>query len=204
MEPDPTIFSIGHSTHSWERFEFLLRSAGITAIADVRSAPYSSRTPHFSQEELRGALRYLGIVYSFLGRELGGRPKAQQFYREGVADYEKMAQAPTFADGIKRVLQGASKYRIALLCSEHDPLDCHRCLLVSRGLSQQGAGVEHILSDGSLQSQEVIEERLLKLAGRPHDDFFSSREERISAAYRERARRVAFAEPSRTSMKAAE
>src|SRR6185436_9130667 len=94
------VFTIGHSSHSWERFSALLRDAGVTAVADVRTAPYSRRHPQFNRETLREALQSEGIAYVYLGQKLGGRPSAPEFYSEGVADYEKMAQAPAFGDGL--------------------------------------------------------------------------------------------------------
>lgn len=189
------VFTIGHSTHSWERFVALLRNADVTAIADVRSSPYSRLYPQFNREDLRQELRLDGISYVFLGRELGGRPSARRFYCEGVADYEKMAQASEFKDGLDRVIDGARKYRIALMCSERDPLDCHRCLLVARALAQRGIRVSHILDNGNVISQGEIEDKLLDLSGRNADDLFAPRDERLAAAYRERARKVAFVEP---------
>src|SRR5260370_969788 len=80
----PHILTIGHSSHSWGRFLALLRGANVTAIADVRSAPYSRRVPHFNRDELIEGLRRAGIDYVFLGRELGGRPRDRTFYCEGV------------------------------------------------------------------------------------------------------------------------
>ena len=135
-----------------------------------------------------------GISYVFLGKELGGRPSDRKFYCEGVADYEKMAQASEFKEGINRVIDGAKKYRVALMCSERDPLDCHRCLLVSRALAQRGIRVNHILDDGNVISQDEIEGKLLGLSGLNGDDLFAPRPERLEAAYRERARKVAFVE----------
>ena len=131
----------------------------------------------------------------FLGKELGGRPSERRFYCEGVADYEKMSQASEFSKGLDRVIEGAKKYRIALMCSERDPLDCHRCLLVGRALTQHGVRVNHILDNGNIVSQNQIEDKLLELSGRNADDFFAPRAERLATAYRERARKVAFAEP---------
>jgi uncharacterized protein (DUF488 family) len=189
------VFTVGHSTHSWERFVALLRSANVTAIADVRTSPYSRHYPQFNRDDLREELRLDGISYVFLGKELGGRPSERRFYCDGVADYEKMAQASEFAKGLDRVIDGAKKYRIALMCSERDPLDCHRCLLVSRALAQRGVRVNHILDNGNVVSQDEIEDKLLELTGRNTDDFFAPRAERLATAYRERARKVAFAEP---------
>lgn len=188
------VFTIGHSTHSWERFVALLRQVQITAIGDVRSAPYSKYYPHFNRDTLKQELRLDGISYVFLGGELGGRPNDRKFFCDGVADYEKMAQTESFKNGLDRVAEGSKKYRIALLCSERDPLDCHRCLLVGRALAQRGMKVRNILDNGSILEQGVIEERLLDLAGRSGDDLFAPRVERLAAAYRARARKVAFSE----------
>jgi uncharacterized protein (DUF488 family) len=116
------VFTIGHSTLSYEKFLELLRVASVTAVADVRTAPYSRHFPHFNRDALRSELRLDNIAYVFLGDELGGRPKDKQFFCEGVADYEKMALTASFAKGLRRVIDGAKKYRIAMMCSEHDPL----------------------------------------------------------------------------------
>jgi uncharacterized protein (DUF488 family) len=190
-----TVFTIGHSAHSTERFIALLQNADVTAVADVRTSPYSRRYPHFNRDDLREKLRSDGISYVFLGKELGGRPRERRFYCDGMADYERMAQAPEFGNGLDRVIEGAKKYRIALMCSERDPLDCHRCLLVARALAQRGVRVNHILDDGDIVSHSEIEDTLLCLSGGDADDLFAPRPERLASAYRERARKVAFAEP---------
>jgi uncharacterized protein (DUF488 family) len=189
------VLTIGHSSHSWERFVELLRSAHVTAVGDVRTSPYSRLYPHFNRDDLREELRSDGISYVFLGKELGGRPSESGFYCEGVADYEKMAQTLEFSKGLDRVVEGAKKYRIAMLCSERDPLDCHRCLLVGRALTHRGVSVNHILGDGRIVSQSEVEDKLLENSGRTADDLFARREEQLAMAYRERARRVAFAKP---------
>jgi uncharacterized protein (DUF488 family) len=67
----PELFTIGHSTHSWEKFLELLRQHRIEAVADVRSSPYSQFNPQFNRETLQAALRQHGISYVFLGEELG-------------------------------------------------------------------------------------------------------------------------------------
>jgi uncharacterized protein (DUF488 family) len=198
---DLLVFTIGHSTHSYEHFLSLLRAYGITAVADVRTTPFSRHFPHFNEATLRSDLKLDGISYVFLGKELGGRPPSRSFYCDGVADYEKMAKTETFASGIKRVIEGAKKFRVALMCSEHDPLDCHRCLLVGRALSEEGVKLVHILEDSSLVSQEAIEEKLLRLAGRLSDDLLMTASERLSAAYRDRSLKIAYVEPP-TDLKA--
>lgn len=179
---------------TYEQFLALLKGAGITAVADVRSAPYSRNFPQFNKEILKTNLKEDGIAYSFIGKELGGRPNDRTLYRDGVADYEQMAKAPEFADGITRVVEGSHRFRIALMCSESNPLDCHRCLLVGRALKRRGIGVGHILQDGSIRLQEDIEADLLRLACEDLDqsDMFAPPEDRLANAYRARARRIAF------------
>lgn len=189
------VLTIGHSAHSWERFVALLRSARVTAVADVRSSPYSRRNPQFNRGDLSEELRLNGFSYVFLGKELGGRPSEPRFYCNGVADYEKMTQTTEFSKGLDRVVEGTKSYRIALMCSERDPLDCHRCLLVGRALAQRGVRVGHILDVGKIVSHAEIEDWLLKLSGHSADDLFAPRSELLATAYRERAQKVAFAEP---------
>jgi uncharacterized protein (DUF488 family) len=188
-----TVLTIGHSTHTWERFATLLRGAGITAVADVRTSPYSRRCPHFNRDALREHLRQDGVLYVFLGVELGGRPTGPELYSNGVADYEKMAKTPAFARGLSRVVEGAKNYRIVLLCSERDPLNCHRCLLVGRTLAENGVRVSHILDRGDVTTQAEIENRLLEFYDRGAHDLFLPHADRLAVAYRARARKVAFA-----------
>lgn len=188
------VLTIGHSTLSYEQFLHLLRRASVTAVADVRSAPYSRHFPHFNRDALRDELRRDNIEYRFVGEKLGGRPTDKAFFCDGIADYERMAQALVFKQGLELVVEGAKKHRIAIMCSEHDPLDCHRCLLVGRALAERGMSIKHIQSNGSILSHDEIVERLLKLEGQQGDDLFLSQDERLAAAYRKRARKVAYAE----------
>jgi hypothetical protein len=191
----PIIFTVGHSAHTLERFVSLLRGAGVTVIADVRTSPFSCHFPQFNREELHAELRRLGMSYVFLGKELGGRPHEKGLFRDGFADYERMAAEKPFAAGLDRVIEGVKKYRIALMCSERDPLDCHRCLLVGRELAKRsGVTVKHILSNGAVVTQADIEEWLLEMAGGTEADLFAPKEERLALAYGKQARKVAFSE----------
>jgi uncharacterized protein (DUF488 family) len=187
-----TILTIGHSTHGYENFLSLLRGAQVTAVADVRSSPFSRHQPDFNRPDLEKELRADKIQYSFLGEELGGRPRSKSLFLEGVADYEKMARTPEFERGIDRLIDGSSRFRIALMCSEHDPLDCHRCLLVGRALKQRRFSVDHILFNGSQKSQNQIEDELLAMLKQNRADFFP--EDQIASAYRDRSLKVAYSE----------
>ena len=185
------VWTIGHSNHSYDRFRDLLREADITTIADVRTAPFSRRFPHFNADKLCASLLQDGIAYVSFGKQLGGRPASRGLTGDGVADYEAMATTKEFREGLNRVTCGAHRHRIALMCAEQNPLDCHRCLLIGRALSQRGVQVNHLLADGRTMSHIDIEQELLGLMGRDAEDLLMSRDQRLAAAYRARARKVA-------------
>ena len=185
-------WTLGHSSQPFERFSSLLRSSGITAVADVRSSPYSRHFPHFNRDNLKEYLKRDGISYVFMGKELGGRPADPKLFVNGVANYEKMSETTSYKNGLERVIRGASEHRIALVCSEAHPLDCHRCLLVGRSLIEGKHEIDHILPDGSIRSQNRIETDMVAMTGRVDPDFFMSASEIVDAAYRERASQVAY------------
>jgi uncharacterized protein (DUF488 family) len=186
------LFTIGHSNIPAQRFTAMLRAAGIETVADVRSVPASRFCPWFSAKHLAPLLAGANMSYLFFGDELGGRPRDPSLYCDGVADYEAMARRPSFQDGLDRLLGNAGRCRLCLMCSERDPLDCHRCLLVARALASRGVTVGHILHDGRIESHAVTERRLLEAAGVDSDLFATGQDERLAAAYRRRAHAVAF------------
>jgi uncharacterized protein (DUF488 family) len=190
------ILTIGHSRHPLERFLSLLKTADATAIADVRSAPVSRFSPQFNKAALATSLAMRDIGYVFLGKELGGRPEQPEMYTQGRADYEKMAASPAFRAGLAQLLTAAERNRVAMMCAEADPLDCHRCLLVGRALAEAGRDVAHILASGEIASQAEIEDRLLETEHLADDDLLMrSRAARLAEAYRARARKAAYAMP---------
>lgn len=178
-----TIFSIGHSNLPWEHFRSLLEQSDIGVVLDVRSTP-RSRLHYFNQHELRYRLNGAGVSYLHLGDQLGGRPNT------GTINYETMAETASFAQGIARVLEIAPRCRPVLMCSEHEPLECHRCLLVGRHLVEQcNATVAHILRNGRIEPHRDTEDRLLA-KWRGGGDLFQTRAERLDAAYRLQARKL--------------
>lgn len=186
----PHLLTIGHSNLPAERFMALLTGAGVTAVADVRSVPFSRWCPWFSAKALAERLVRESIAYIALGDALGGRPRDLKLYRDGVADYEAMAVRPEFAAGLARVVDETAHHRVCLLCAEREPLDCHRCLLVGRALAERGLKLSHIRVDGTIEPHVATEDRLLALAG-DDADLFSDRTERLAHAYRRRAHAVA-------------
>ncbi|MDG7000357.1 MAG: DUF488 domain-containing protein, partial [Nitrososphaerota archaeon] len=141
------LYTIGHSTLRVEDFIRLLRLHDITALADVRSQPYSRANPQFNREALQLSLQESGIKYVFLGPELGARSEDESCFDEGKVQYERLSKTALFQSGLERVKKGMQDYRIALMCAEKDPLDCHRTILISRCLEELGVNVQHIHSD---------------------------------------------------------
>jgi uncharacterized protein (DUF488 family) len=202
----PHLLSIGHSNHDLDRFLALLRDAGVTAVADVRSRPYSRRLPHFSRPELERALREAGIAYAFLGDALGGRPDSPDLYDEdGSVNYERVRTTAAFQRGLDRLCQAAEEFRVALLCAEEDPLDCHRGLMITPALAERGVQPGHLRKDGRVESTPEMEARLLAetgVGGGMLDGLFATmisdedRRRLVAEAYRAMARRKGFRQSS--------
>jgi len=176
------------------RFIELLATHAVTAVADVRSRPYSRFNPQFNRENLRADLKTAGISYVFLGRELGGRPEDRTCYVDGAVQYDVLARTGLFQEGLARVAEGASTHRIALMCAEKDPLTCHRAILVCRHLATRGVAAQHLLEDSRLESHDDAMSRLLAELGIPERDMFRSRGELVVEAYRRRGQQIAFTE----------
>lgn len=193
--PD-TLFTIGYANRLIEDFIALLKQHKITALCDVRSAPYSSRNPQFNRELLKQSLKPHDIEYVFLGEELGARPKDLSCYVEGKAIYQKIAATNLFKKGLERVKLGLKKgYTLALMCAEKDPMTCHRTILICRNLRGQGVDIEHIIDDQTMETQTDLEKRLiaqLKL----HPDMFKDADPNalIERAYDVQGDRIAYVE----------
>ena len=119
---------------------------------------------------MQQALRAERIRYVHLGDALGGRPADRQFYdeRERVR-YDLLAQSAAFGAGIERLVQGADRYRVAVMCSEENPARCHRRLLVGRALLERGIPIRHIRGDGSVAPEVAVPD----LPGLDHPSLFA-------------------------------
>ena len=195
------VFTIGHSSHPPAQFIRLLAQHEVDQVADVRSAPYSRYAPHFNHDALRALLDDAGIAYAYLGGELGGRPADRACYdAAGRVIYDRVAETDAFDDGIRRLIRNADERRIALLCTEKEPLECHRTLLVARHLAQRGVAVAHILADGRLETHAAAISRLLEIHRLPSQgDLFRTPDDVITEAHHRQAQKFAYVDAASTS-----
>lgn len=177
------ILTIGHSNHALHVFLDLLNEHDVDILADVRSAPYSRFNPQFNREPLATALDRRGIEYLYHGRELGGRPKDPACYEGDRLHFGRVVQTKRFREGLAQVIGAAEQRRIALMCAEKEPLDCHRTLLVAAALDAHDVEVQHIHADGTLETQADAMSRLLEQYGLGLEgDLLATREQSIALA----------------------
>lgn len=185
------LFTIGHSNHSFETFAALLAAHNIEAVCDVRSMPASRRNPQFNQESLMARLRAAGISYVFFGEELGARSPCAHVYVDDKVQYRLLAREPGFQHALQRIRTGSLTLRLALMCAERDPLDCHRTILVCRALRGPDLDIRHILADGTLEGHAALEERLMQRLG-IGPDLFHDAAACIERAYDAQGERIAY------------
>ena len=186
------LVTIGHSTHDFPTFIKLLRQNKVTAVADVRSIPASQFAPQFNKGSLEPGLHKSGMKYVFLGEELGARTEDTTCYVDGRVQYSRLAQTRGFLNGIERLTKGALTERIAIMCSEGEPLNCHRTVLISRVLTQRGAAIHHVHGDGWIESHASAMERLMEKFGLAEPELFRTPAERLEEALSRQEGRIAY------------
>jgi uncharacterized protein (DUF488 family) len=189
------MFTVGHSTHDPSTFLTLLRRHRVTAIADVRSVPMSRHNPQFNKKTIEDTLRAAGITYVFLGAQLGARTDDPNCYVDGRVQYQRLSHTSEFHKGIELLLRGIKVHRIALMCSEAEPLDCHRTVLISQVLADHEVPIDHIHRDGRAETHAAAMQRLMARFGLHQADLFHSPTELLKEALTRQERKIAYALP---------
>lgn len=181
-----TVYTIGHSTNTIEDFIANLNRVndGNTFLVDVRSVPYSAHTPQFNKDLLKQALKEIGIRYVHMGDEFGARRSEAEAYNDkNQVDFNKTEQLAMFQKGLQRVKKALSlSCNLIFMCSERNPLECHRFGLVARALSKQGILVNHIIGNKIISQAEAESELLIKYQSMI-DSLFASHDEQLDQAY---------------------
>lgn len=153
-----TLYTVGHSNQSQDELLDLIKSQSIDCIIDVRSMPYSKYTPQFNSEVIKSFLNKNGILYAHFGDEFGARRsdclKETIFTKKGKSEtkpqvnFELGVKTDNFLKGVDRIKKALSQGRnVSLMCSEADPLGCHRFSFLSKYFYELGWNVLHIVRD---------------------------------------------------------
>ena len=164
------LYTIGHSTLVMEDFLRLLKENYIHVLVDVRSQPYSRFNPQFNRDSLRYAMADASIEYVFAGEHLGGRPTDPTCYKNGtvpegkadylkLVDYDEVMKRDWYQHGIERLLQMAGEQLTAIMCSEEDPMQCHRHHLIAQTLLERGVTIWHIRADRKVEEAKPLPEK---------------------------------------------
>ncbi len=146
---DNIIYTIGHSNHTIEKFLDLLKEKNIEKVIEVRSTAKSRYLPHFNKQPLIYSLKKNGIQYLDRGKSLGGRPEdTSVLNKDNKILEDKIETKVWYQDGIKELIKLSKKNRIVLMCSEENPLNCHRGYIISHTLLKNGIKIEHIRGSG--------------------------------------------------------
>jgi|SRR3989344_6071711 len=148
------IFSIGHSTRSFEDFVATLKQYGIDMVVDIRRFPGSNKFPHFSRESLEKSLPSQGISYVHFP-DLGG------FRKEGYAAF---AHTQEFKDGVKKFLSVIKGKHAAMMCAEILWFRCHR-RHVAEELTKLGHSVVHVYNKEKTQDHKSNDEYVKEKMG---------------------------------------
>jgi uncharacterized protein (DUF488 family) len=189
-------YTIGHSNHPIKEFIDLLKLHGIDCVVDVRSSPYSSYTPQYNKNDFRKKVQEYGIDYVYLGNRVGGRYQEKKYlFPNGTVNYGEVRKSTLFNTGISKILSLLSNHKaVSLMCSEKEPFDCHRFVLVSFSLSKMGIEVLHILEDGVIVSNKALEKRLINMYGQKtlSDSFSSPKDKELESLYEKRNLDIAY------------
>ena len=156
------LYTIGYSGFKIDNFINTLKEHNINIVIDVRSVPYSQYNVDYNKEYLEKILQYNNIYYRNYATEFGARQENKIYYPNGYLDFELFAKSKQFQTGIQKLEKTMQKnYKFILMCSEKDPIRCHRTILVSRAFYNLGYQVIHLLTDKKELTQADIEESLL-------------------------------------------
>lgn len=162
-----SIYTIGHSTRTFDELVEALRAHGIQTLVDIRAFPMSRRLPHFNRENFELELPKAGINYVWEPRLGGRRKKILQdspntaLRSDSFRNYADYMLTPEFRAAIDELIARADRERTAIMCAERVYFQCHR-MLVSDWLAAHGHDVLHIDATGPVKPHKPLPEARLK------------------------------------------
>ena len=196
------LYTIGHSTIKYELFRELLKKYNIDCLLDVRSTPYSKYATQYNRDIIAKYLNMDGIRYVYAGNYFGARQLDTSLYDQyGCLDFEKVRKTDFFQSMVNNVKKGLQDgHNVVLMCTEKEPYDCHRAIMVGRGFELADVPIAHIEHDGDIMSQDELNKYLLDKYF-PHrnqmvlsfgDDDEITDEERLIEAYRKCNKEIGY------------
>lgn len=176
-----------------ERMFETLKKYNVSYLVDVRSVPFSNQYQQCNSNNLKVAGKHYGVPYLHIP-ELGAKASPQQevfskasdvFFddifpiaaskrpeknelhpTDEIVDFQKFRNDEFFLQGIKRIENAYDRnYTLALMCSEKEPINCHRYFLVSRKIEQmfgEWIEVEHIVQNDNIEITTISNNALDK------------------------------------------
>jgi uncharacterized protein (DUF488 family) len=195
-----TVYTIGYTGFTTEKFLATLKHYNINVVIDVRSSPYSERYADYNKDNIEKLLKENGIYYRNYVTEFGARQDNNTFYADdGILDFELFARSKQFQAGVTKIQNSLEKgYSVVLLCAEKNPIQCHRTILVARAFHNLGYTVLHLLPEQKTLTHDQIELELLNkyFPNRGQISFFSgcnmSDEECLIEAYKMQNKKIGY------------
>lgn len=156
------IYTIGYSCFKINAFINILKQYKINALIDVRSNPNSEFYQEYNKTQLSNTLLNNKIRYKNYSYEFGAQQKDSKFYNNGYLDFNEFAKSEIFLKGVKKIDDCKDlDFSFVFMCAEKDPSTCHRSILVAREFKKIGYNIKNILFDGTYETQEDLEKRLV-------------------------------------------
>ena len=164
------IYTIGYSGYGNQPEQLIkeLQSRGINVLIDVRSNPYSARFDGYNKEKFKKTLNNAGIIYRHYAKYFGAKQENSDYYskfdgEEDRIDYDIFTKSDDFKQGVKNLERIVAHGLIpVLMCSEKDPIDCHRAIMIGRVLTnKEDFYIAHIVPGRSDESQSDLETRIM-------------------------------------------
>lgn len=158
------IYTIGYTGFSIEEFILTLKKHKINSVIDVRSMPYSKIYSDYNEGNIKDTLKKYGMYYRNYKKEFGARQENELYYPHGYLDFSLFTKSEAFKEGMNRIISAIPLgYNFVLMCSEKNPIECHRCIMVAKAFYDNGLDVNNILSTGDFISQSEIEKQLVDI-----------------------------------------
>lgn len=139
------LYTIGHSTRTFDELVDALQAHGVTTLIDIRSFTRSRANPQFAGASLRRRLPSRGIDYVAMP-ELGGRrgrakdvdpERNAGWTNSAFKNYADYAESAAFRDALAVLLERCRRETCAIMCAEAVWWRCHRRIVADYAITKR-------------------------------------------------------------------